>query len=159
MSTTTGMENGTSNSSNHRPLLRLAKPHPPKARDLSWLLDDDSGADNNMLDSMQVSAHGDQFIFNSNFSAQATLRKWVESSRELRQPDPLEGIKGRSATSTFVGTRSTDPYPRIRDEVFSYRGERNFFGRPHGRGNAAFENGDRFAGEWRDGVREGQVRI
>ncbi len=122
-------------SCNRRPLLRMAKPQPSK-RDLSWL--EEAKDDCPMLDSMQV-----------------TLRKWADSAREWRQPDPTEGVRGKAPTSVFVGTRSTDPYPRIRDEIFSYRGERNFFGRPHGRGVATFENGDQFTGEFRHELREG----
>ena len=41
--------------------------------------------------------------------------------------------------------------------MFTYKGDKDFFGRPHGKGVVTFENGDRFNGEFRSEVgREGR---
>ncbi len=68
--------NNNNNNNNNRKrshLLRLAKPAPPKARDLSWLED---ARDDTLLDSMQE-----------------TLRKWVEAARGNKGADPMENVK------------------------------------------------------------------
>ncbi len=45
----------------------------------------------------------------------------------------------------------------MRDELFTYRGQRDFFGKPDGRGEAVLAGGqDRFEGEFRQGGREGR---
>ncbi len=108
--------------------------------DLSWV---ENRTDNQMMDSMYQMLH-----------------KAVESTMKWSS-DPLEGLKGKKTSSVLVGTYQTDPYPRpIREvEPYTYEGETDFYGRPHGRGVATFRNGDRIIGDFRDGMREGKCTL
>lgn len=74
-------------------------------------------------------------------SMHVTLQKWLDDVTTWSL-EPLDSFKGKAAGTTLVGTKPTDPYLRIRDEIFTYSGEKNFFGKPHGKGVVTFENGD-----------------
>ena len=107
-------------------------------KDLSWL---EHREENVVIDSMFT-----------------TLEKWLITVKQWSN-EPLSGLKARASSSVLVGTRPTDPYPRLRDEIFSYKGEANFFGKPHGRGVVTFENGDTLTGEFRNNMREGPATL
>ena len=103
-------------------------------KDLSWL---NPKEDNLIMDSMFI-----------------TLKKWLDLVTKWSS-DPLEGVKGKASGSVLAGTKPTDPYPRLRDELYLYEGETNFFDKPHGKGTVSYDNGDIFTGEFKDGLRHG----
>jgi hypothetical protein len=52
-----------------------------------------------------------------------------------------------------------DPYPTLASESYRYAGERDKFGRIHGRGTVYFPNGRKFAGSYFHGARSGQGEL
>jgi hypothetical protein len=89
-------------------------------------------------------------------SMHATLEKWMATVQRYEGGDPLDQVKGKAAGTVLVGSKALDPYPRLKDAgPFSYKGEVNFFGQPHGKGVITYSSGDQFRGEFRNDQREG----
>ncbi|XP_059095447.1 histone-lysine N-methyltransferase SETD7-like [Tigriopus californicus] len=112
-----------------------AKPH---KEDLSWV---NQRQDKIIVDSMH-----------------ATLDKWLKAVSTWAN-DPWTAKGQYPDGSVRAGTKSTDPYSRLQDEIYDYVGERNFFGKPHGKGVVTFANGDKLTGSFRDGKREGKCSL
>lgn len=112
-----------------------AKPH---KEDLSWV---NQRQDKIIVDSMHV-----------------TLHKWLKAVSTWTN-DPWTAKGQYPDGSVRAGTKATDPYARLQDEIYDYNGERNFFGKPHGKGVVTFANGDKLTGSFRDGKREGKCSL
>ena len=83
-----------------------------------------------------------------------TLQNWLQNVKKWDN-DPLDNLKGMASSTVLVSTKRTDPYPRLKEEVFKYKGGKNFHGKYHGKGVIDFENGDQFSGQFKYGIREG----
>lgn len=81
------------------------------------------------------------------------LQQW-KSSIETWDENQLHGMKHKTCIPLKVGSRPVDPHS-MRENNLKYKGEKNFYSKPHGQGKVIFENGDWMCGEFVDGMRHG----
>ena len=82
------------------------------------------------------------------------LQKWVAEVKEF-DPDPWGEVNGARDDPVLPSALLTDPYARLRDEIYTYEGQTDDLGKPHGEGTVTFESGDKLYGHFVHGSREG----
>jgi len=99
----------------------------------------------------------------------AKIREWLErmadrddSVGNLDESWREESTQKKSAPVTMLKDLSKynlDPYPTLSRESYRYAGERDKFGRIHGRGTVYFPNGRKFVGSFSHGARCGSGEL
>ncbi len=99
------------------------------------------------------------------FKIRSFLKRMADRSLNLLELDDhfrdrydaqaSEGQVKRRERLRDLANCNFDPYPTLASESFRYAGERDKFGRIHGRGTVYFPNGRKFSGSFFHGVRYG----
>jgi len=70
-------------------------------------------------------------------------------------------LSGKFVMSSFISkdAPSIEPYPKLENHQYIYKGGRDKDKNFHGKGSIEFDNGCNMTGEWKNGVREGKFKM
>lgn len=86
-------------------------------------------------------------------SGQEEIGNWIKNIQTIEEESPL-GHKYRSFIPLRLGCKPVETHSML-DKNWSYQGELDIFGKPHGHGEVIFSDGETSRGRFVDGLRHG----